>query len=98
MSRSSGSISNHSQLSQENETLEEDMRKAKESAELLRSVVLPLENEISNLKKSLEQSQKKNSEYEHLLGNVSESLLSLKTNFDCFSCLNRKVQTRRLQY
>jgi Rab GTPase-binding effector protein 1 len=72
MSRSSGSLSNHSQLSQENETLEEDMRKAKESAELLRSVVLPLEEEISNLKKNLELSKKKNLEYEqHLLGNVS---------------------------
>jgi hypothetical protein len=68
MSRSSGSL----ELSQENETLEEDMRKAKESAELLRSVVLPLEEEISNLKKNLELSQKKNLEYEqHLLGNVS---------------------------
>ena len=75
MSRSSGSLSNQSQLSQENETLEEDMRKAKESAELLRSVVLPLENEILNLKKNLELSQKKNHEYEHLLGNVSLIIL-----------------------
>jgi Rab GTPase-binding effector protein 1 len=71
MSRSSGSLSNHSQLSQDNETLEEDMRKAKESAELLRSVVLPLENEICNLKLKLELSQKKIYDYENILGNVS---------------------------
>lgn len=73
MSRSSGSLSNHSQLSQENETLEEDMRKAKESADMLRSVVLPLETEIKELKQKLESSQKKVFEYEHLLGNVSKN-------------------------
>ena len=79
MSRSSGSISNHSQLSQENETLEEDMRKAKESAELLRSVVLPLEEEINNLKKNLELSQKKNLEYEqNLLRNVIKILSNIE--------------------
>ena len=59
MIRSSRSLCNHSQLSQENETLEEDMRKAEESAELLRSVVLPLEEEISNLKKNSELSKKR---------------------------------------
>jgi hypothetical protein len=48
MIRSSRSLCNHSQLSQENETLEEDIRKAEESAELLRSVLLALEEEISN--------------------------------------------------
>ena len=64
MIRSSRSLWNHSQLSQENETLEEDIRKAEESAELLRSVLLALEEEISNLKKNLEYEQ-------HLLGNVS---------------------------
>jgi hypothetical protein len=35
------------------------MRKAEESAELLRSVVLPLEEEISNLKKNSELSKKR---------------------------------------
>jgi predicted nucleic acid-binding Zn-ribbon protein len=37
----------------ENENLEEDMRKAKESADLLKSVVLPLENEIKKLKNKI---------------------------------------------
>jgi hypothetical protein len=59
MIRSSRRLRNHSQLSQENETLEEDMRKAEETAELLRSVVLPLEEEISNLKKNSELSKKR---------------------------------------
>jgi hypothetical protein len=59
MIRSSRSLCNHSQLSQENETLEEDIRKAEESAELLRSVLLALEEEISNLKKNLELSKKR---------------------------------------
>jgi hypothetical protein len=35
------------------------MRKAEESAVLLRSVVLPLEEEISNLKKNSELSKKR---------------------------------------
>ena len=57
MIRSSRSLCNHSQLSQENETLEEDIRKAEESAEL--SVLLALEEEISNLKKNSELSKKR---------------------------------------
>jgi hypothetical protein len=68
MSRSStGSVNSSSSHSQhhyqqqqhhlnnhkENENLEEDMRKAKESADLLKSVVLPLETEIKKLKNKI---------------------------------------------
>jgi hypothetical protein len=54
-------------LNQENENLEEDMRKAKESADMLRSVVLPLETEITTLRQRSDTSDKRIRELENEL-------------------------------
>ncbi|XP_074642216.1 rab GTPase-binding effector protein 1-like [Tubulanus polymorphus] len=51
-------------LSQESENLEESMRKAQENAEILRSVVEPLEEEISVLKQKLRESTSRVDELE----------------------------------
>lgn len=69
MSRSHSGSAN-SNLSQENENLEEDMRKAKESADLLKAVVLPLETEIVTLKNDLDISKKRVIELESLIYKV----------------------------
>jgi Rab GTPase-binding effector protein 1 len=69
MSRSHSGSTN-SNLSQENENLEEDMRKAKESADLLKAVVLPLETEIVTLKNDLDVSKKRVIELENLIYKV----------------------------
>ena len=58
------------QINQENESLEEDMRKAKESADMLRSVVLPLETEISTLRSRSNTSDKRIKELELLVEQV----------------------------
>ena len=57
-------------VNQENENLEEDMRKAKESADILRSVVLPLETEINTLKVRSDSCDKRIKELEELLNEV----------------------------
>jgi Rab GTPase-binding effector protein 1 len=54
----------------ENENLEEDMRKAKESADMLRSVVLPLETEISSLRSRSSTSEKRIKELEKIIDDV----------------------------
>ncbi|RNA16501.1 rab GTPase-binding effector 1-like [Brachionus plicatilis] len=62
-----GSKNNQISINQENENLEEDMRKAKESAEMLRSVVLPLETEISTLRSRSNTSEKRIKELEKII-------------------------------
>jgi len=54
----------------ENESLEEDMRKAKESADMLRSVVLPLETEITTLRSRSNTSEMRIKELELLIDEV----------------------------
>jgi chromosome segregation ATPase len=54
----------------ENESLEEDMRKAKESADMLRSVVLPLETEITTLRSRSNTSEQRIKELEQLIDEV----------------------------
>jgi septal ring factor EnvC (AmiA/AmiB activator) len=62
---------NQQQQQQENESLEEDMRKAKESADMLRSVVLPLETEISTLRTRSNTSDMRIKELQRQLEEVS---------------------------
>jgi chromosome segregation ATPase len=57
----------------ENENLEEDMRKAKESADMLRSVVLPLETEITTLRSRSNTSEQRIKELEQLMENIYDS-------------------------
>ena len=66
-----GSKTNQLSINQENENLEEDMRKAKESAEMLRSVVLPLETEISTLRSRSNTSDKRIKELEKIIDQVT---------------------------
>lgn len=66
-----GSKNNQISINQENENLEEDMRKAKESAEMLRSVVLPLETEISTLRSRSNTSEKRIKELEKIIDQVN---------------------------
>ena len=69
---SSGTPSSHTNyLNQENENLEEDMRKAKESADMLRSVVLPLETEINTLRSRSNTSEKRIKELEKIIDEVT---------------------------
>ncbi|CAF4344160.1 unnamed protein product, partial [Rotaria magnacalcarata] len=56
---------------QENENLEEDMRKAQESTLMLKSVIIPLEAEINQLKVQLKQEKDKIIELEELVSLVS---------------------------
>lgn len=67
-----GSKNNQLSINQENENLEEDMRKAKESAEMLRSVVLPLETEITTLRSRSNTSEKKIKELEKIIDQVNK--------------------------
>jgi septal ring factor EnvC (AmiA/AmiB activator) len=62
------------QQTRENENLEEDMRKAKESADMLRSVVLPLETEIVALKTRSDTSDSRVKELEQLIEKVNSFL------------------------
>ena len=62
-------LSSHN-ISQENENLEEDMRKAKESADMLRSVVLPLETEINLLRSRSNTNEQRVKELEKLIDDV----------------------------
>lgn len=59
--------SNPPTLAQENENLEEDMRKAQESTLMLKSVIIPLETEIGQLKTQLKQAHDKIAELESLV-------------------------------
>ena len=59
--------SNQSTLAQENENLEEDMRKAQESTLMLKSVIIPLEAEINQLKSQLKDAKDKIIELETLV-------------------------------
>lgn len=59
--------SNQQTLAQENENLEEDMRKAQESTLMLKSVIIPLEAEINQLKIQLKESKEKIAELESLV-------------------------------
>ena len=68
---SSGTSAHTNFLNQENENLEEDMRKAKESADMLRSVVLPLETEINTLRSRSNTSEKRIKELEKIIDEVS---------------------------
>ena len=67
------SSSYHLNITQENENLEEDMRKAKESADMLRSVVLPLETEITTLRTRSNTSEKRMKELEEIIEKVGEN-------------------------
>ena len=62
--------SSHANISQENENLEEDMRKAKESADMLRSVVLPLETEINLLRSRSSTNEQRVKELEKIIDDV----------------------------
>jgi len=59
--------SNQPTLAQENENLEEDMRKAQESTLMLKSVIIPLEAEINQLKVQLKEAKDKIVELETLV-------------------------------
>jgi hypothetical protein len=67
----------HLNISQENENLEEDMRKAKESADMLRSVVLPLETEISVLRTRSNTSESRIKELEKIIEEVNPKFFFL---------------------
>ncbi|XP_062577001.1 rab GTPase-binding effector protein 1-like isoform X3 [Saccostrea cucullata] len=54
-----GSVGTSSSLAQEHESLEDDMRKAQADAEILKSVVMPLEEEIKSLKEQLQEARDK---------------------------------------
>lgn len=64
--------SSHANISQENENLEEDMRKAKESADMLRSVVLPLETEINLLRSRSSTNEQRVKELEKIIDDVKK--------------------------
>ncbi|CAF0928006.1 unnamed protein product [Adineta ricciae] len=68
--------SNQSTLAQENENLEEDMRKAQESTLMLKSVIIPLEAEINQLKSQLKDAKDKIVELETLPREVKISFPS----------------------
>lgn len=59
--------SNQASIVQENENLEEDMRKAQESTLMLKSVIIPLEAEINQLKSQLKEAKEKILELETLV-------------------------------
>ncbi|XP_046374469.1 rab GTPase-binding effector protein 1-like isoform X1 [Haliotis rufescens] len=64
-------------LTPEQENLEDSMRKAQEDAEMLKSVVMPLEEEISMLKEKLKLAEQKISVNECLLGDEAKKSPSL---------------------
>ncbi|CAF1223189.1 unnamed protein product [Adineta ricciae] len=72
--------SNQSTLAQENENLEEDMRKAQESTLMLKSVIVPLEAEINQLKSQLIDAKDKIAELETLPREVKISFPSNEQN------------------
>lgn len=76
LNTSSSTLNSQHYINQENENLEEDMRKAKESAEILRSVVLPLETEITTLRSRSNTLENRIKELEKMI----ESVWFLNTN------------------
>ena len=79
--------SNQPAIVQENENLEEDMRKAQESTLMLKSVIIPLEEEIKQLKSELLEANEKIQELEALVRRLISSL---------GSSFNQRGQTRIL--
>jgi septal ring factor EnvC (AmiA/AmiB activator) len=69
---------NQAALAQENENLEEDMRKAQESTLMLKSVIIPLEAEINQLKTQLKEAKDKINELEALVSSFSPELFQRK--------------------
>lgn len=63
--------SNQPNIVQENENLEEDMRKAQESTLMLKSVIIPLEEEIKQLKTQLYEANEKIQELETLVSEMT---------------------------
>ncbi|CAF0779748.1 unnamed protein product [Didymodactylos carnosus] len=61
---------------QENASLEEDMRKAQESTSMLKSVILPMEAEINQLKSQLKETKEKLNELETLPREINISFTS----------------------
>lgn len=64
------SNSGNTSLNQDNEDLEEDMRKAKKDADMLRSLVMPLETEITELKARSDSTDKRIVELERIIEEV----------------------------
>ncbi len=75
--------SNQPTLAQENENLEEDMRKAQESTLMLKSVIIPLEAEINQLKVQLKEAKDKIVELETLV-NLFQGKKKLSIHFFFF--------------
>lgn len=73
--------SNQASIVQENENLEEDMRKAQESTLMLKSVIIPLEVEINQLKTQLKEAKEKILELETLVNPISMLHLSKTHEF-----------------
>ncbi|CAF1049443.1 unnamed protein product [Rotaria sordida] len=73
---------NQPTIAQENENLEEDMRKAQESTLMLKSVIIPLEAEITQLKTLLKQAKDKIAELEELPREVKILFSSNEQDYD----------------
>jgi len=90
--------SNQSTIAQENENLEEDMRKAQESTLMLKSVIIPLETEISQLKVQLKEAKDKIVELESLVNRNRKQISSfvvfiLASSIDIIILLGRPRQS-----
>ncbi|CAF0831143.1 unnamed protein product [Didymodactylos carnosus] len=71
---------------QENASLEEDMRKAQESTSMLKSVILPMEAEINQLKLQLKEAKEKINELESLPREVNISFTSNENEDQLLVC------------
>nr|KAI8753100.1 rab GTPase-binding effector protein 1 isoform X2 [Biomphalaria glabrata] len=80
--------------SMEHENLEESMRKAQEDAQILKSVVVPLENEIKTLKAKLKETELKLAESHKKNQSASERDRKSPTlpDLDSITDLNEKVE------
>lgn len=84
----------------ENESLEEDMRKAKESADMLRSVVLPLETEITTLRSRSNTSEMRIKELELLIDEKEKEkrfLLEEEQNI-ISECLSNSIEAEQQKF
>ncbi|KAK0068772.1 rab GTPase-binding effector protein 1 isoform X2 [Biomphalaria pfeifferi] len=83
-----------SNTSMEHENLEESMRKAQEDAQILKSVVVPLENEIKTLKAKLKETELKLAESHKKNQSASERDRKSPTlpDLDSITDLNEKVE------
>ena len=88
------SSASHVNISQENENLEEDMRKAKESADMLRSVVLPLETEINILRSRSNTNEQRVKELEKFIDDVILIFKIRLKNVDEFQQLNSEINSK----